>query len=327
MIEKLYPLKFSPILKSVIWGGEYIKEYKNIITDQTQIGESWEISAIPGSVSVVSEGNLKGCSLNELINKYGETLLGEKVFETYGSQFPLLIKFIDAKSDLSIQVHPNEKLAQQREHKHGKTEMWYIIKAEQGAGLYSGFSEKITPDEYETKVADNTFTDTLNFSKVNPGDVYFLPAGRVHAIGKGVFLAEIQQSSDITYRIFDYNRRDKDGNLRELHTELAKAAIDYEVYEDYQTHYTETTDKAVTIADCPYFQTDLLELTKDCERDYSDLDSFVILMCMEGNSVIDAGSQDSVELRQGETVLIPASLKKVNIKTDRNVKLLEVYIP
>ena len=223
----LYPMTFKPILKKIIWGGSDICPFKGITPVQEGIGESWELSHVEGNYSVVDNGALEGKTLDELIRTYGKQLLGEKVVEQFGSIFPLLIKFIDARDNLSIQVHPDDELAKKRHNSFGKTEMWYVINAAKGAGLYSGFSKQINVDEYVKRVEDNTIMDVLQRYEVNPGDVFFLPAGRVHAIGAGCFIAEIQQTSNITYRIYDYDRKGPDGKGRELHTELAKDAIDY----------------------------------------------------------------------------------------------------
>ena len=226
--------KFQPILKSLIWGGEKIAPYKGIATDQRNIGESWELSGVKDNESVVAEGPEAGTSLPELIARHGAALLGKANYGRFGEEFPLLIKFIDARQDLSIQVHPNDELAWERHKSKGKTEMWYVVSADKDAHLRSGFSKQVTPAEYEASVGDNTITDILADYKIAPGDVFFLPAGRVHSIGAGSFIAEIQQTSNITYRIYDFNRRDANGNTRELHTELAKGAIDYTVLPDYR---------------------------------------------------------------------------------------------
>ncbi|HOV71793.1 MAG TPA: class I mannose-6-phosphate isomerase, partial [Dysgonamonadaceae bacterium] len=229
----LYPLKFNPILKPVIWGGSDICKFKHITPLIDGIGESWEISGVKGHISIISNGELAGTSLEELLLKEKSRLVGEKIYEKYGNTFPLLIKFIDARDNLSIQVHPDDELAKKRHNSFGKTEMWYVINASPDAFLYSGFEKGITPDEYVERIKNDTFIETLKKHYVKPGDVFFIPAGRVHAIGAGCFIAEIQQTSDITYRIYDYNRKDADGNPRELHTELAKDAIDYTVYPSY----------------------------------------------------------------------------------------------
>ena len=239
--------KFQPILKSLIWGGEKIAPYKGIATDQRNIGESWELSGVKDNESVVAEGPEAGTSLPELIARHGAALLGKANYGRFGEEFPLLIKFIDARQDLSIQVHPNDELAWERHKSKGKTEMWYVVSADKDAHLRSGFSKQVTPAEYEASVGDNTITDILADYKIAPGDVFFLPAGRVHSIGAGSFIAEIQQTSNITYRIYDFNRRDANGNTRELHTELAKGAIDYTVLPDYRTHYEPAQDTRVEL--------------------------------------------------------------------------------
>lgn len=323
---KLYPFKFEPILKPVIWGGSRLCEFKNIKPVKDGIGESWEISGVKGSISVISDGDLKGVSLSELLLGSKEQLVGKKVYEKYGNTFPLLIKFIDARDDLSIQVHPDDRLAKQRHNSFGKTEMWYVINAAPDAYLYSGFQKSITPDEYVERVKNNTFTETLRKYYVKPGDVFFLPAGRVHAIGAGCFIAEIQQTSDITYRIYDYNRKDADGNTRELHTDLAKDAIDYTVYPTYKTEYLPTPNHPVKLASCNYFTTNLLDLSLEINRDYSFLDSFVIFICIDGSCQITDDKGNSVVLKQGETLLIPADTNSVNVKPSASVKLLETYI-
>lgn len=323
----LYPLKFNPILKSTIWGGKEICKFKKIEPQLCDIGESWEISHVKNNVSVLANGKLVGKTLSDLINQFTFQLLGKKVYVRYGKNFPLLIKFIDASDDLSIQVHPNDELAAKRHNSYGKTEMWYVIDAKRDAALYSGFSRQITPDEYVESVKNNTFTSSLLSHKVVPGDVFFLPAGRVHAIGSGTFIAEIQQSSDVTYRIFDYNRKDQFGKSRELHTELAKDAIDYQLYSDYQTAYTKEENKPVNLATCDYFSTNLLSLSEPIERNNLDKDSFVIYICMSGKAELTDAMNSTITISKGETVLIPAISANVRIKPLKNSELIETYIP
>ncbi|WP_455497438.1 type I phosphomannose isomerase catalytic subunit [Coprobacter sp.] len=325
----MYPLKFEVILKSILWGGSEICEFKNLSTKQDGIGESWEISQVKDNVSVIANGEYKGKSLTDLIHDKGAELLGKHVVDRFGDKFPLLIKFIDARDNLSIQVHPDDKLAKERHNSFGKTEMWYVISAQEGAGLYSGFSKQITPEEYVERVENNTIMDVLQFHPVKSGDVFFLPAGRVHAIGKGIFIAEIQQTSDITYRIYDYNRKDANGKGRELHTALAKDAIDYKMYSDLKTEYAPKCNEAVLLATCPYFTTNLLEINnkKTVKRDIADKDSFVIYICMGGTAIMTDNNGVKTELCQGETVLVPASIKFVELSSDTSVKLLECYIP
>lgn len=322
----LYPLTFKPILKSVIWGGSAICPFKGISPVQEGIGESWELSHVDGDYSIVAEGELANKSLDDLIKAYGKDLLGAHVMERFGTRFPLLIKFIDARDNLSIQVHPNDELAQKRHNSFGKTEMWYVIKADKEASLYSGFSKQITPDEYVERVKNNTIMEVLQRYDVNEGDVFFLPAGRVHAIGAGCFIAEIQQTSNITYRIYDYNRKDKNGNTRELHTELSKDAIDYTVSADYRTHYTPKQNEPVELVSCPYFTTTVYDLTEPMEMDYSELDSFVIYICMEGACSITDNEGNQVELQAGESVLFPATTESLSVKANGHVKFLETYV-
>ncbi|WP_288844589.1 type I phosphomannose isomerase catalytic subunit [uncultured Alistipes sp.] len=314
--------KFIPILKSPLWGGEKIATYKQIATDRRQIGESWELSGVEGDVSVVAEGPDAGKTLTELLARDKERLLGNRNYERFGTEFPLLIKFIDAREDLSIQVHPDDRLAWERHRSKGKTEMWYVVAADEGAHLRSGFTRQVTPAEYEKSVADDTITDLLTDHEVRPGDVFFLPAGRIHSIGAGSFIAEIQQTSNITYRIYDFNRRDANGNLRELHTEQAKEAIDYSVETDYRTHYEAVKDRPVELVACPYFTTTLYDLTRPCEIDLAATDSFLVVMCIEGSGTLTDDQGSAMPLRQGETVLVPASAKSLSVSPQSSIKLL-----
>ncbi|WP_302605084.1 type I phosphomannose isomerase catalytic subunit [uncultured Alistipes sp.] len=314
--------KFIPILKSPLWGGEKIATYKQIATDRKQIGESWELSGVEGDVSVVAEGPDAGKTLTELLARDKERLLGSRNYERFGTEFPLLIKFIDAREDLSIQVHPDDRLAWERHRSKGKTEMWYVVAADEGAHLRSGFTRQVTPAEYEKSVADDTITDLLTDHEVRPGDVFFLPAGRIHSIGAGSFIAEIQQTSNITYRIYDFNRRDANGNLRELHTEQAKGAIDYSVEADYRTRYEAVKDRPVELVACPYFTTTLYDLTRPCEIDLAATDSFLVVMCIEGSGTLTDDQGSAMPLRQGETVLVPASVKSLSVSPQSSIKLL-----
>ena len=321
----LYPLKFKPILKSIIWGGNDITKFKGL-PQQDGIGESWEISSVEGNISIIANGELENKSLSDIIATYKDQLVGKNNYETFGTTFPLLIKFIDARDNLSIQVHPDDALAKSRHNSFGKTEMWYVVNAAPGAFLYSGFAKEMTPNGYVKSIEDNTFIDSLEKHDVKSGDVFFLPAGRVHAIGAGTFIAEIQQTSNITYRIYDYNRTDANGNPRELHTELAKDAIDYKVYDNYKTSYTEKENEPVLLESCRYFTTDLLKLNKTVDRDYSKIDSFVAYICMGGACVITDNKGNELSVKQGETILIPADTESVNIKPEGNVLLLETYV-
>jgi len=322
----LYPLTFKPIFKEIIWGGSDILPYKGIQTDSRKIGESWELSHVSENFSVVANGSLKGKTIDELIKEYGARLLGKKVIEQSGDTFPLLIKFIDARDNLSIQVHPDDALAKARHNSLGKTEMWYVVKATPDAILYSGFTQQINADEYVKRVEDNSIMDVLKCYNVNAGDVFFLPAGRVHAIGSGCFIAEIQQTSNITYRIYDYNRKDSNGNGRELHTEQAKDAIDYTLYPDYKTQYTPAENDATELAKCKYFTTNLLTLNDVKVRNLSSIDSFVVYICMAGKAVLKDNKGNELSVQQGQTVLIPADTDSISIESEQGSKFLETYI-
>ncbi len=325
--EQLYPLTFAPLLKEVIWGGSDIRPFKGLEPDDKKIGESWEISHVDDNFSIVAEGALAGKNLDELIDLYGERLVGKSVQERFGHRFPLLIKFIDARDYLSIQVHPDDELGMKRHNSFGKTEMWYVINAAPKAKLYSGFAVQSSPEDYVRRIEEGTIVDALAEYEVRPGDVFFLPAGRVHAIGAGCFIAEIQQTSNITYRIYDYDRTDAAGNKRELHTELAKDAIDYRLEKDYRTAYTPVADQPVHLVECQYFETNLLDLTQPISRDWSQLDSFVIYICMEGKVTLRDAQGNEVRLHQGQSVLVPAENPSLTLTPEGSVKLLETYIP
>lgn len=314
-------MKFKPILKSMIWGGDRIIPYKGVENDQKMVGESWELSGVKGSESVITNGKFEGCSITQLLSTYGADLLGKANYDRFGDVFPLLVKFIDAKQDLSIQVHPNDKIAAERHNSKGKTEMWYVVDRDNGARLRSGFAKSVTPEEYVESVENNTVTELLKEYEVEKGDIFFLPAGRIHSIGAGCFIAEIQQTSDITYRIYDFDRRDANGITRELHTELAKDAIDYRVKDNYRTEYNhEVYNQVQKVVGCPFFITSLLNLTADITLDYRPLDSFVVYICTEGECRVN-----EVPLRVGETLLLPASSKIVIIET-KGCKILTTQI-
>ena len=323
----MYPLKFEDIFKTVVWGGEKIAPFKGVQTDQHNIGESWELSGVKGNESVVANGPLAGHTITELACQYKEALLGKKVYETTGTEFPLLIKFIDARDDLSVQVHPDDTLAGARHNgSKGKTEMWYVVQADEGAHLMAGLSRQTTPQEYESKVNDNTVTEILKDYKVREGDTFFIPAGRVHSIGKGCFIAEIQQTSDITYRIYDFGRLGLDGKPRELHTELAKDAIDYTVLDDYRTHYPQITDSENTLVSCKYFTTSLFDLFQSVTKDIASLDSFLIAICIDGQGTISDGHGNSIQIRKGETILLPADSLSATFTPEGSMKLLACHL-
>lgn len=322
----MYPMKFMPILKSTIWGGGKIAEYKGVTTDQNCIGESWELSGVKGNESVVVNGEYKGVTITELLSKYGSELLGKDNYLRFGNEFPLLIKFIDAKDDLSIQVHPNDDLAAKRHNSKGKTEMWYVIDADENAKLRSGFAKEVTSNVYVQSVEEDNVLDILKEYNVSRGDLFFLPAGRIHSIGAGCFIAEIQQTSDITYRIYDFNRCDANGNSRELHTEHAKDAIDYTFLDDYRTRYDrESTNCGVSMVDCDYFKTNFYNLTNSITVNLAPIDSFVIFVCVKGSAAIDCDGY-CIELKQGETILFPATSKIAKVFTSDECKFLSTYI-
>ena len=323
------PLKFNAILKETLWGGEKLIPFKHITNSQqpaaiTQIGESWEISGVSGHETTVAEGEYKGLSLNQLVALLGEQLVGKKNMECFSTEFPLLIKFIDAQQDLSIQVHPNDEVARKQGYKHGKTEMWYLMKSDPEAKLYSGLKKQITPEEYKQMVDNDTICDALAQYEVSEGDVFFLPAGRIHTIGAGCFLVEIQQTSDVTWRIYDYKRRDKEGNYRELHTHQAAESIDFNVLDDYRTTYQPAKNQRVELVACPHFITALYDLDQPTTLDYSQLDSFVILIGMEGCAEFTDNEGNTFTLQAGETVLIPATTQK--LQTTGTLKFLETYV-
>lgn len=324
----MYPLKFEPILKQTLWGGDKIIPFKHLNETLPNVGESWEVSAVEGSESVAANGADKGYTLPEMVRKYKDELVGEANYARFGNKFPLLIKFIDAKLDLSIQVHPDDELAKKRHNSFGKNEMWYVIAADKGAKLISGFSEQITPKEYKDRVHNGTFAEVLQTCAIEPGDVFYVPAGRVHGIGAGAFVAEIQQTSDITYRIFDYNRKDKDGKSRELHTSQAMDAINFtDVQDDFRTEYDRIQNEPVEMVASPYFTTSVYDMTEEITCDYSELDSFVIFICVEGACRLTDDNRNEITMCAGETVLLPASTQEVTIVPEgERVKLLETYV-
>ena len=319
------PIKFIPILKQTIWGGEKIVKFKHIEGHQNEnIGESWEISAVKGSESVAANGPYKGKTLTEIIAEQQDRLVGMDNYKRFGNDFPLLIKFIDACQDLSIQVHPDEEKARKYGLKNGKTEMWYIMDSAPEAALRCGMKREITPEQYKKMVEDGTICDVVAEYPVKADDCFFIPAGRIHSIRKGCFLAEIQQTSDATYRIFDFNRRDKNGNLRELHTEKAAECIDFTVRKDCKTEYIREKNQGVPLIQCEYFSTAVYDLDEPMTLDYSELDSFVILIGIKGESSLTDNEGNTTTLREGESLLIPATTKTINI--NGNIKFLETYV-
>lgn len=313
--DSIQLLKFRPILKSVVWGGEKIAPFKGIVTDQTRIGESWEISGVPGNESVVADGPDAGLTLRQMIEKYGAALVGQKNYERFGSTFPLLIKIIDAAGDLSLQVHPDDDLARRRHGSLGKTEMWYIVDTEPDAAIVSGLSREITPDEYAARVADNTLLDVVAHHVSHPGDVFFLPAGRIHAIGAGNLLVEVQETSDVTYRIYDYGRLGADGKPRQLHI---PQALDVTLREppkaqDFHGH----------LAQCDYFTVDAVE--GDFE-DVCDETSFTSLLVLEGKGTLtETATGESLPIRKGQSLFLPAGTGAYTV-TGTDLKCLRTRV-
>ena len=326
MAFKLYPMKFNPIFKQKLWGGHKIstilgKDFGDLIN----CGEVWELSGVRGNVSIVANGYLEGVSLLELMRTEGRSMVGGKNYLDFGDEFPLLVKFIDAHQDLSIQVHPDDQLANKRHGCKGKTEMWYIIHADEGSSLIVGFNKAINRNEYLEKFNTGQLETILNKEFVSNGDLFFIPAGRVHTIGKGLLIAEIQQTSDVTYRIYDFDRTDDNGNKRQLHIEEALDAIDYNVYNEYRTPYPDKQDKRNSLVNSEFFKTNKLKLTTTFDADLSQLDSFRIYTCTEGSARITT-ERGSLSISKGEVGLIPADNRLASIEPNRYVELLETYI-
>lgn len=321
----LYPLKFSPVFCYRIWGGEKLKTKLNKKYNEDSIGESWEISNVDQFETKVSEGALKGATLNDLIQQYKGDFVGKSVYKQFGNAFPLLIKFIDAETPLSIQVHPDDALSKERHNSFGKNEMWVVMESDEDAELIVGFNQKITKEDYFNHIKNNTLTTVLNTEKVKKGDVYYIPAGRVHAIGAGVLLAEIQQTSNVTYRIYDYDRVDpQTGSLRELHTELALDAINFDLVDEYKTNYSLNVNETNPLVHSPFFKTNILKVEGHLSRDYSQLDSFVIYISLTGTAKIIV-ENETYTLQKGETILLPATINKIEIEA-KNTEIIEVYM-
>ncbi|WP_304066820.1 type I phosphomannose isomerase catalytic subunit [Pedobacter glucosidilyticus] len=325
-MNHLYPLKFKTIFKDKIWGGQKIKtvlgkDFGNL----PNCGETWEISGVKSDVSVIANGPLAGTSLAALLASEKENLVGKSVYDRFGDEFPLLVKFIDANEDLSIQVHPDDELAKKRHNSFGKTEMWYVIQADEGASLIAGFNQKVDRALYLEKFNEGKLTDILNKEDIKADDVFFLPAGRVHTIGKGLLIAEIQQTSDITYRIYDFDRVDDKGNKRELHVEEALDAIDYNFYDSYKTAYKKEKNTPTPLVSCPYFTTHVLDFETSVMRDYSALDSFVIHVCVSGSYILKYGMEE-LPVSMGDCILIPAGTQKIELSTNEGFKILESFV-
>ena len=330
--------RFEPLLKQTLWGGDKIIPFKHLNVSLDHVGESWELSGVSGSETIVADGPDKGKSLNQLVREQKDRLLGKENYDRFGDEFPLLVKFIDAQKDLSIQVHPNDEVAHRHGKPRGKTEMWYCLgdketgrqgdRETSGQGdkkpfIYNGLKQKITPEQYTQMVEDGTITDALARYDIHEGDVFFIPAGRIHAIGAGSFVTEIQQTSDVTYRIYDYKRKDKNGNYRELHTKEAAESIDYMVLPNYRAGYEPKQNEGVELVQCPFFTTSVYDLTEPMTLDYSELDSFVILIAVKGEGIIVCDGEEQ-SFCMGDTLLLPATTQEV--KVEGTVKFLETYV-
>ncbi len=327
-MNELYPFKFKPILKEKIWGGNKLSSILSKQISDKKIGESWEISAVKNNISIVSNGNLAGNNLQDIIEIYMGDIVGDKIYDKYGIEFPLLIKYIDASDILSVQVHPDDKLAKKRHQAYGKTEMWYIIDAKKDSKIITGFNKEINKTEYSDYVSNGHLNDVLNYEATKASDVFFIPAGRVHAIGSGIVLAEIQQTSDITYRIHDWNRKDKYGKSRELHNNLALDAINFKYKGNNKISIKSELNKSSNIITDKHFVANILEFDKIKEMDYYETDSFVIYMCLEGNFSIkySDNKDDNISMKKGETILIPSVLDNISLIPERKSKILEVFI-
>jgi len=329
MENQLYPLKFKPVLKDKIWGGNKVKSVLGIdFSPLPNCGEVWVMSGVEENQTGIVNGFLAGNELNELVEIYMGDLVGDAVYERFGNEFPILVKFIDAADYLSIQVHPDDELAAKRGIGYGKSEMWYIIAADPGSELINGFNRKVDKDTYLKHLENKSLRNILNVEKVSKGDVFYIPAGRVHALGPGTFLAEIQQTSDTTYRIYDWDRVDKEGKTRELHVEEALDAIDFNVYDDYKSKYEAKENGTANLVTSPFFTTNLIKLDTALAKDYSELDSFVIYVCVKGSVTVVHGGETElkVNISQGEALLIPASIDRVDIVPSVSAEILEVYI-
>jgi mannose-6-phosphate isomerase len=326
MEHSLYPLKFRPIYKDYLWGGQKLKTLLNKQNTPAIAAESWEISSVKDNVSVVANGFLAGNPLDELISVYMGDLTGDRIFERFGTELPVLIKFIDAADHLSVQVHPDDEYAAANHNDRGKTEMWYVIDAEEGAGLITGFNRDIDEQTFMEYLNAKKLPEILNYEPVKRGDLFFLPAKRIHAIGKGIVLAEIQQTSNLTYRIYDWDRVDKDGKSRELHLDHALKVMDYRKRDDYRSHYDRIPNKTVNLADCPYFTTSLIEFDQPVDKDFALIDSFVVYICTGGSLMVNYKGGEPVSLSKGETILVPAVLKEISLIPAGPSTVLEVYM-
>jgi len=325
-MSQLYPLKFDPILKEKIWGGNLLSDYYGKKPGNLKnIGESWELSAVSENLSVISNGFLAGNNIEEIIEVYMGDITGESIYEKFGNEFPLLIKLIEARYDLSIQVHPDNELAKKRHRAYGKTEMWYVLKSDKNAKIFTGFRSPATRESYINSLKNNTLQDLLNVEIADSGDTFFTPAGRIHAIGAGIVLAEIQQTSDITYRIYDWGRTDQNGKSRELHTDLALDAIDFKASGKNKIRMEQHINKPENLVSCEFFDTNIIHFNEHITRDYNLIDSFVVYICTEGSFFIRWNGK-SEKVARGETVLLPAAISDVVLSPEPEATVLEIYI-
>jgi mannose-6-phosphate isomerase len=325
-MTELYPIKFEPFLKDKIWGGNsLVKNYGKKADLSRLIGESWELSSVQDNLSVVSNGFLAGNNIEEIIEVYMGDITGEAVFERFGNEFPLLIKFIEAKQDLSVQVHPDDKLARKLHNAYGKTEMWYILESVPFSKIYTGFNHPISREAFKTVLAEGKIISLLNTEIAESGDAFFTPAGRIHAIGAGNVLVEIQQTSDITYRIFDWDRKNKKGASRDLHIDLALDAIDYKATGKSKIRKELIPDMTENLVRCPYFNTNILQFTSLIKKDFNIIDSFIIYICIAGEFIIHWEKGAEI-VTKGETVLIPAMITDVVLEPRPEAMVLEVFI-
>lgn len=325
-MNQLYPLKFKPIFKDKIWGGTQIQtklgmDYGTL----PNCGEAWLISGYGEDLTVIENGFLAGNNVNELVEIYMGELVGDRIFEQYGNEFPLLIKIIDSNDWLSVQVHPDDMLSKKMQINGGKTEMWYVLGAEKGASLISGFNRKVEQEEYLERLNANNLKEILNFETVEQDDVFFIPSGRIHSLGPGTLVAEIQQTSDTTFRIYDWDRIDNAGMSRELHTDAALLALDFEVQNEYKTKYESKINQTSSLVECPYFTTRLIEMDEPVVKNFQELDSFVIYLVVEGKCLLTYADGET-DIKMGEAVLVPASIDNIGLHPKEKTKLLEIFI-
>jgi mannose-6-phosphate isomerase len=325
-MQKLYPLKFKPVLKDKVWGGKRLDPLMGKkFSPLPNCGESWELAAFEEADSIVANGFLQGNTLSELIEVYMGDLVGEKVFDHFGTTFPLLVKFIDTDDFLSVQVHPDDDVARSRHNSNGKTEMWYILAAEHGAEIISGFNKDVTPEALQQHIKENTLRDILLAKPVKAGDVFFLPAGKVHAIGAGITLCEIQQASDVTYRLYDWDRPGMDGKPRQLHIDEAIEVINYKKADEFTLEYKPEPNGSVNLVRDKHFTTNLLNFSQKIEIDYFLVESFVILVCLEGEFELAYGGGTEM-VNKGEVVLLPAEISQCSFNPKEACKILETYL-